>query len=155
MVRLKAILPICIICFIIILSACTERQLMLAHPSAEESGMGKRPPICVDCHDARNDQFDWAQFNHTPLFADNHRQLAQRNANVCAMCHQTSFCQNCHAGGTELKPSLLNPADSFRRTPHRGDYLTRHRIDGRVDPSSCFRCHGNPKTSTTCSRCHR
>jgi hypothetical protein len=27
--------------------------------------------------------------------------------------------------------------------PHRGDYLGQHPIDGRVDPGSCVRCHGN------------
>jgi hypothetical protein len=25
--------------------------------------------------------------------------------------------------------------------PHTGDYLSRHRIDGRLDPVSCRRCH--------------
>jgi hypothetical protein len=27
-------------------------------------------------------------------------------------------------------------------------------MDGRINPISCFRCHGNPKSSRTCIRCH-
>jgi len=127
-------------------------QLPAKHP--EDSGIGKRPPICIDCHDARAEHINWQQFDHTAYFADNHRQVASRNPQVCAMCHQTSFCNDCHATGSELKPSLKNQAETYRRTPHRGDYLSRHRIDGRVDPTSCFRCHGNPKSAQTCVRCH-
>jgi hypothetical protein len=39
--------------------------------------------------------------------------------------------------------------------PHRGDYVTRHRIDGRIDPTACFRCHGSPKRAKLCASCHR
>jgi hypothetical protein len=70
------------------------------------------------------------------------------------MCHQTSFCNDCHATRVELKPSERHKTETYRRMPHRGNYLARHRIDGRVDPTSCFRCHGNPKTARTCSPCH-
>jgi hypothetical protein len=70
------------------------------------------------------------------------------------MCHQQQFCDECHGVRVEEKPSAKNKTSTFRRTPHRGDYLSRHRIDGRVDPTSCFRCHGNPKTAETCAPCH-
>ena len=55
---------------------------------------------------------------------------------------------------SELKPSLRNQSDTFRRMPHRGDFLTRHRIEGKIDPTSCFRCHGNPRASQVCAPCH-
>jgi hypothetical protein len=32
--------------------------------------------------------------------------------------------------------------------------LTRHRIDGRINPTKCFRCHGAPKTARSCTPCH-
>lgn len=138
------------------LAACAVHtegyRIPAQHP--EDSGIGKRPPICVDCHDARSEDFNWQQFDHTSYFADNHRQLASRNAQVCAMCHQSSFCNSCHATGIELRPSVKNQTDTYKRTPHRGDYLSRHRIDARVDPTSCFRCHGNPKAARNCVRCH-
>jgi hypothetical protein len=85
---------------------------------------------------------------------DNHRVPARQRPEICSMCHQQNFCNNCHGVTTELKPSERNQDKTFRRTPHRGDYLSRHRIDGRIDPTSCFRCHGNPKKSKTCVRCH-
>ena len=138
------------------LAACAATMEAYQPPALhpEDTGVGRRPPICVDCHEAKSDEFNWQQFNHTPFFAESHRQPAYRASQVCAMCHQTSFCNNCHATDIELKPSVKNQAETYRRTPHRGDYLSRHRIDARVDPSSCIRCHGNPKTSRTCARCH-
>ena len=34
---------------------------------------------------------------------------------------------------------------------HRGDYIVLHQIDGRLDPGSCFRCHGNKNVITSYS----
>jgi hypothetical protein len=70
------------------------------------------------------------------------------------MCHQQSFCNDCHATYVELKPSIKNQDATYRRSPHRGDWLSRHRIEGSLDPTSCIRCHRNPKTATTCAPCH-
>lgn len=139
-----------------LLAACTSIQRASRFPAKHpvEADLGKRPPICIDCHDARSDEFVYEQFNHTVFFGEEHRQQAYRNEQVCSMCHQKDFCASCHATRLELKPSIKNQSDTFRRMPHRGDYLARHRIDGRVDPTSCFRCHGNPKTAATCVKCH-
>jgi len=38
---------------------------------------------------------------------------------------------------------LLFKNEVSRVMPHRGDYTVTHRIDGRLDPGSCYRCHGN------------
>lgn len=140
---------------LLLLAACAAGGgfiLPSTHPP--EAELGNTPPICVDCHDARGGVLDFERYNHTPFFGENHRQEAYQNAQVCAMCHQRSFCNDCHATRVELKPSLKNPTDVLGRKPHRGDFLTRHRIEGRIDPSSCFRCHGNPKTAQTCAPCH-
>ena len=122
------------------------------HPP--EADLGRTRPVCSGCHETGTKGLAFADFNHTPTFADNHRSVAGRQPQVCAMCHQQSFCNNCHSNGTELKPSLKNQTDTFQRMPHRGDYLTRHKIDGRIDPTSCYRCHGNPKTAQRCTTCH-
>ena len=139
-----------------LVSACVSMQrsarLMAKHPDVAD--LGNRPPMCTECHDRRGKTFVAEQFNHTASFGENHKQPASRHEEVCAMCHKNSFCSDCHGSRIELKPSLRNPADTFRRMPHRGDYLARHRIDGRVDPTSCSRCHRNPKTSETCAKCH-
>ncbi len=138
------------------LAACAAldsgRDLPTKHVSP--AVLGFNPTNCTDCHDARDEKLPFGDFVHTATWGQTHRLRAGQNEAVCAMCHQTSFCNDCHNTGSELTPSLKNQADTYRQMPHRGDYLSRHRIDGRVDPTSCFRCHGNPKSAQTCAACH-
>jgi hypothetical protein len=138
-----------------LLAACASLKggydLPPRHP--EELAAGKRP-LCTGCHEARGEAIDYARFNHNAYFADNHRHEAYQQERLCAMCHETSFCNDCHATRVELKPSLKDQTGNFRRMPHRGDYRSRHIVDGRIDPTSCFRCHGNPKTAISCTSCH-
>ncbi len=139
-----------------LLGSCAALQSDFALPRQHppEAELGGRNPVCTDCHEPRGDYLAYERFNHTAFFAGNHRQEAYQNERLCAMCHQEGFCNTCHATQVELKPSIRNQTDNFRRMPHRGDYLSRHRIDGRIDPTSCFRCHGSPKTAKTCVTCH-
>jgi len=141
---------------LLVLAACTVQTNGWLVPSQHppEADLGRNRPMCTDCHEARGDHLVFSELNHTPYFSESHRGVAARDARVCAMCHQASFCNTCHATGVELKPSLKNQSDTFSRMPHRGDYLSRHRIDGRADPGSCYRCHGNPKAARTCAPCH-
>lgn len=138
------------------LAACAALDSGLDRPKKHLTAevLGEAPKHCVHCHDARTDNLAFSSFDHNATWMQTHRQLAYQNEAVCAMCHQTSFCNDCHATRVELKPSLKNQSETYRQMPHRGDYLSRHRIDGRIDPTSCVRCHGNPKASQTCVRCH-
>ncbi len=149
-------LILCLALPLSLLTACVSLkgglELPARHPAEAELPPG--PPSCTDCHEARSEELAFERYNHTPYFMDNHRQQAYQSEQLCSICHQSSFCNNCHAVRVELKPSIRNQTDNDRRMPHRGDYLSRHRIDGRIDPTSCFRCHGNPKTSRTCVACH-
>jgi hypothetical protein len=123
------------------------------HPPIYE--MGERRVYCVRCHGYGKEKVDFEKYNHTVFFTDSHRLAAYQDERVCAMCHETSFCNICHiVPSSELKPSLQYPTENHRRFQHRGDYISRHRIEARVDPSSCFRCHGNPRSSQTCRPCH-
>ena len=140
---------------LLLVAACAGLQsrytLPARHPGAAELTVS--PKVCTDCHE-RGQELAYERYVHTADFGKNHRPEATQGEAVCAMCHQTSFCNDCHATRVELKPSLKNQSETYRSSPHRGDYLSRHRIDGRVDPTSCFRCHGNPKSAQTCARCH-
>ena len=138
--------------FIFLLLAANAQGRAFVHP--EEAEVGDRPPRCSECHEEDDSGVVYRRFNHNLYFLESHRTLARQRPEICSMCHQQSFCNDCHAVSTELKPSLRRQNDTFRRTQHRGDYLSRHRIDGRIDPTSCFRCHGNPKSSRSCVRCH-
>lgn len=140
---------------LVLLVACSTIksgfELPPKHPYALPAG---QRPTCTECHDARGKNIHYESFNHTIFFLDNHRQEAYQHERVCALCHQTSFCNNCHATRVELKPSVKDQTDTYRSMPHRGDFLSRHQIEGRLDPTSCFRCHGNPKTAQACAPCH-
>jgi len=153
-IRMVAVLIMAGLMAVIVACAALDsgRSDLKAHPSSAD--LGVRPKTCTDCHEGSNDPVPFARFNHTPFFAESHRMEAAQYTDTCRRCHQTSFCNDCHATRVELKPSDKNPTDTDRRMQHRGDYLSRHRIDGRVDPTSCFRCHGNPKTARTCASCH-
>ena len=126
-----------------------DGSLPLQH--SEEEGDLRR---CSQCHDTETGEFPYRRYEHTPLYGENHRLSAVGSQRVCEMCHQPSFCSDCHGAGTGLRPFLKNHGETRRRMPHRGDYLTRHRIEGRLNPGKCFRCHGRPKASAVCRPCH-
>lgn len=148
--KIGATLPVVVLTCLLTVAVSHGRPPV--HPS--DVDLGKKRPICTECHDESDSGVVFRRFNHTVYFADNHRSLARQRPEICSMCHQQSSCNDCHGVSTELKLSLRRQTDTYRRTQHRGDYLSRHRIDGRIDPTSCFRCHGSPKTAKTCVRCH-
>ncbi len=127
------------------LYACVQSaSFAKKHPMEVES-----PPICRDCHT------DWrAMMDHTQDFIQRHRFYAAQKRNVCDGCHALSFCADCHANKEELKPSDKYKDSPGRAMPHRGDYLTQHKIDGKINPASCFPCHGR-QNNARCKVCHR
>lgn len=109
-----------------------------------------KPPLCSACHTGEQISFD-----HTDDFAKSRHGLqAARRSQVCDLCHRQAFCADCHAGKEEIKPSDKLKDNPARISPHRGDYLSRHRIDGRIDPVSCLKCHGRTNNAR-CKACHR
>jgi len=136
------------------LAACAAMNGGYTVPDRHPEELGRGNPVCTECHEADDANIAYAAFSHDGGWASGHRQVAYGNQQLCAMCHNQSFCNDCHVTRDELKPSVRREADTYRQMPHRGDYLSRHRIDARLDPTSCFRCHGNPKSSKTCASCH-
>jgi len=128
-----------------------ELKITGSHP-IELSGK----PVCTECHDADTDVVlkPVAAFNHEGDWIARHRFLASKTTRLCDVCHNVSFCTDCHAYKEELKPSDKHSDSPERWLPHRGDYIFQHRIDGRLDPTSCFRCHGR-QNNAICRRCHK
>jgi hypothetical protein len=115
------------------------------HPMEVEA-----PVICSECHD------DWrSSMDHTAEFGKlRHKFMAQQNKQACDVCHVESFCSDCHAHKEYIKPSDKFKDSPERAIPHRGDYLNQHKIDGKVNPASCMKCHGR-QNNERCKTCHR
>ena len=130
---------------IIGLYACTtSRSLGNVHPFQVSA-----PPICSDCHGGER-----ASLDHRTDYNIRHKYDASQQRGVCNLCHRESFCSDCHGNKEELKPSDKFKDSPERILPHRGDYLTQHRIDGRINPSPCLKCHGR-NNNARCKSCHR
>lgn len=127
------------------LYACAHTASIATSHPVEVTGF----PICSDCHtDGR------AAMDHTSDYAARHRFYAEQQRSTCNACHKESFCSDCHAHKEELKPSDKYKDSPERTLPHRGDYLNQHKIDGRINPASCMKCHGR-SNNERCSQCHR
>ncbi len=129
-----------------VLFACAQTTSMVAkHPTEVPT-----PPICSDCHTD-----DRGVLNHTSdFYSSRHKYYAKQNRQTCGVCHSEAFCADCHAHKEELKPSDKYKDSPDIAMPHRGDYLNQHKIDGRINPASCFPCHGR-QNNERCKTCHR
>ncbi len=140
------IMPLLALGFIgAMLYACAHTPSVASrHPVQEEN-----TSVCTDCH------ADWrSSLSHTADFNTRHKFYAYQQQRTCSICHSESFCSDCHAHKEELKPSDKYKEMVTRDLPHRGDYLSRHQIDGRVNPAWCIRCHGR-QNNERCRVCHR
>ncbi|MHB8846494.1 MAG: cytochrome C [Nitrospirota bacterium] len=123
----------------------TQAGTVVKHPVEVEV-----PVICSECHQ------DWrSSMDHTAEFGKfRHRFVAAQNKQSCGICHAESFCSDCHAHKEVLKPGEKFKDAPERAIPHRGDYLNQHKIDGKINPASCVRCHGR-QNNERCRTCHR
>ena len=141
----------------VILAACAQMKtipgLPASHPEALTVG---QQVSCAECHEDQQKgtmkAFD--AFSHTPSFVKNHRFYASSDERLCSSCHKSSFCNDCHTNQTEMKPSLKYGNRPDRDMPHRGNFFTLHKIEGKLDPASCYRCHGRANNER-CITCHR
>ncbi len=129
-----------------VLYACANtNSVARIHPEAL-----KGVTNCTECHDD-----SLSNFNHQALdFYKKHGFYASNARQACASCHQESFCSDCHTRKDEIKPSDRFADAPGRNLPHRGDYLSQHKIDGKVNPASCAKCHGR-QNNAGCQSCHK
>ncbi len=128
-----------------VLYACAHTQSIAAHHPVEV----ERNQLCSDCHTD-----DRSALNHTADFSRRHKFYALQQERTCLLCHSESYCSDCHAHREEIKPSDKYKENVTSDLPHRGDYLTQHQIDGRINPGSCIACHGR-QNNERCRVCHR
>ena len=143
--------------FLAIVAGCSAiSQSPSVPPKHPEELAGSTQVDCLECHSdlSTGALKPYASFRHSTGFVRNHELYSRQGQNLCSSCHGPSFCQGCHARKEELKPNIRMGDRPDLSLPHRGDYIVLHQLDGRMDPGSCFRCHGSPKSSKTCARCH-
>lgn len=140
-----------------VLAACAQMKtipgLPASHPEALVVG---QQVSCAECHEdnQKGTLKAYDAFSHTASFVKNHRFYASSDEKLCATCHKSSFCNDCHTNQTEIKPATLLGNRPDRDAPHRGNFMTLHKIEGKLDPASCYRCHGRANNER-CIICHR
>lgn len=130
-----------------------EKSMASTHP--QQLGAGR--PMCSQCHEdspMKGTYKLYSTFNHTPVFVQDHKFAANQDNSTCAACHAQSFCSDCHAGKGVMSPALKLAERPDRASPHRGGYLALHRVEGKLDPTSCYKCHGRANNQT-CTACHK
>ena len=124
-------------------------------PARHPEELTREDTDCLECHD--NDLTGtlkpYGTFRHTNTFLLNHGGYARQGQDLCNTCHGEPICLECHATNDPLTPALKRGDRPDRDLPHRGDYITQHRIDARIDPGSCVKCHGN-RNDGKCVQCH-
>ncbi|MBJ6723791.1 cytochrome C [Geomesophilobacter sediminis] len=156
MTRVKLLSLLLIIAGALAISACAVVSKQASLPSWHPEQLGEGRPDCTECHEEQIKAVGKPSqtFKHTTEFVRQHRLYASQDEKVCALCHKFSFCNACHANELEIKPSTFLGNRPDRELPHRGDYLTLHMIDGKADPTSCYRCHGR-SNNERCVSCHK
>jgi len=141
---------------VVLIAGCSILSETQSVPPKHPEELAARRVDCRECHEdvSTGALKPYETFRHSQVFLGQHGLYASQGQNLCASCHGPSFCQTCHARHEELKPNTKMGDRPDRALPHRGDYLVLHQIDGRLDPGSCFRCHGN-KNDARCRACHR
>lgn len=141
----------------LILAACASIKSIPGLPDSHPMSLAPGQQIsCAECHDdsERGTMKALTSFSHSRPFVKNHRLYVARDDRTCAACHKTSFCTDCHTNQTEMKPSIKQGNRPDREMPHRGNFMTTHKIEGKLDPASCYRCHGRANNQR-CITCHR
>jgi hypothetical protein len=158
MMTFKRLLPLLALAGIIgIAASCAQMKTIPGLPASHPETLAVGQQVsCAECHDDQQKGTMKAldSFSHTRSFVKNHRFYAASDDRLCSTCHKTSFCADCHTNQVEMKPSIKYGNRPDMEMPHRGNFMTLHKIEGKLDPASCYRCHGRANNER-CVACHR
>jgi hypothetical protein len=87
---------------------------------------------------------------HGEDFIERHASMAGSTPDLCATCHSESFCASCHGNRVPALASRLRFEDPWSASVHRGNFVSRHAEEARVDPGLCTSCH----SESSCAGCH-
>ena len=140
-----------------ILASCAQMKTVPGLPASHPEALAVGQQVsCTECHEdqQKGTMKAYNAFNHTRSFVKNHRFYAASDDRLCSTCHKSSFCNDCHTNQVEMKPSTKYGDRPDRDMPHRGNFMTMHKIEGKLDPASCYRCHGRANNER-CVACHK
>ncbi len=149
--------PLVLAGLLLVLAACAQMKALPGMPASHPEALTIGQQVnCGECHEdqQKGTMKAFNTFNHTPVFVKNHRFYAASDDRLCSTCHKRSFCNDCHTNKVEIKPSVRYGNWPDRDMPHRGNFMTLHKIEGKLDPASCYRCHGRANNDR-CAACHR
>lgn len=108
--------------------------------------------LCQRCHKdlTRYPLKPLSLFSHQGNFVKGHARQARAASQTCAQCHEQTFCADCHAQTVSTRIEVKLPERADSDFIHRDDFLGRHSIEAKADPTSCLRCHG----VSSCENCH-
>ncbi len=133
----------------------------------EHAGAPGYPPMakCLSCHSPDFDEgrctlchqahalrklVPTSFMRHDPSWIRRHGLPAAQSRPVCMQCHTQAQCADCHDTGQTLAVETRRPDNLTTPFVHRANFLTRHAIEARSQPTSCLRCH----TTGSCDACH-
>ncbi|MDY0301449.1 MAG: cytochrome C [Trichlorobacter sp.] len=155
--KIKAVILTITIALTLVAAAVAQQAANLSPPASHPdiTSFGKQLD-CSECHtDAeRGTLKPLHDYRHSRQFIKDHRFYGAKDDRTCAVCHKTSFCNDCHTNQTEMKPSIKKGNRPDMQMPHPGNYMTTHKIEGKLNPASCYRCHGRANNQR-CFACHR
>ena len=140
-----------------ILASCAQMNTISGLPASHPEALAIGQQLnCAECHEdqQKGTMKGYNAFSHTQSFVKNHRFYASSDDRLCSTCHKSSFCNDCHTNKVEMKPSTVYGNRPDREFQHRGNFMTLHKIEGKLDPASCYRCHGR-SNNERCVACHR
>ncbi|WP_432821118.1 cytochrome c3 family protein [Trichloromonas sp.] len=105
--------------------------------------------VCLECHDEEliGSLSLPEPRTHGPVWALNHRAEAKGSAIDCAMCHEQSYCLDCHKAGFAHEQGAFGNNMS---NVHRSDFHVTHPLAARSDQNLCSSCH----EPDSCTECH-
>ncbi|HEY3236635.1 MAG TPA: cytochrome c3 family protein, partial [Polyangiaceae bacterium] len=144
-------------------------QCVQCHKGVLQTGGSASPPMseCFQCHE-HEEQYQRGQcvpchrqsdvqrllpqtfLRHEGPFMRRHGQFAMQQKQLCQACHSEASCDSCHDVTQELTVEKRRPDRIQSSFVHRGDFMLRHDIEARAQPSLCTRCHA----PETCDGCH-
>ena len=102
--------------------------------------------VAMDCNRCHNG--DQITSPHPRDYVSRHGADAHLSDVECSVCHETSYCNNCHAQRQLIPPSHFH---ANWAVPGTGG---EHRDRAEFDLESCMSCHDQPNQEPVCIRCH-